>query len=343
MTSLDIAIKSTGLVSSAGLSAPASCAAIRAKISNPTETRFLSPDGNWIMAHQVEFDRPWRGMRKLIHMAAMAISECLQDVARADWERIPLLVCMAEPERPGRLDGLEDQLLAGIQRELGARFAPASAVFAYGRVGAALALARARSLILAQGASRVVIAGADSLVVWPSLSAYLKQDRLLTESNSNGFMPGEAGAALLLGAYEGGEELCCIGIGMGQESAHIASEEPLRAAGLTAAVEAALEEAGREIHDLDFRITDLSGEQYYFKEASLALARIMRKRKESFDIWHPAESIGETGAVIGLAAMAVAHAACRKAYSDGPNILLHLGNDAGERAAIVLRYGDHHG
>ena len=338
-----IAIKSTGLVSSVGLSAPSSCAAIRAKISNPSQTRFLAPDGGWIMAHQVAFDQPWRGTRKLVKMAAMAISECLAGLPRAEWGSVPLLVCVAEAERPGRMDGLDEEILAGIQDEMGARFSPRSAVFACGRVGAAVALARARELILREGVRMVLLAGADSLLLWPSLSAYLKEDRLLTESSSNGFMPGEAGAALLLGPCEGGKELCCTGIGIGKEGAPIASDEPLRANGLTAAIEAALREAGREIYDLDFRITDLSGEQYYFKEAALALARIMRKRKESFDIWHPAESIGETGAAAGLAALAVAFAACRKGYGDGPNILLHLANDDGERAALILRYGDGHG
>lgn len=53
MSAQPIAIKSVGLVTSVGLSAPATCAAIRAKISNPTETRFMGSDGDWIMAHQV--------------------------------------------------------------------------------------------------------------------------------------------------------------------------------------------------------------------------------------------------------------------------------------------------
>ena len=35
------------------------------------------------------------------------------------------------------------------------------------------------------------------------------------------------------------------------------------------------------MHDFDYRITDLSGEQYYFKEAALALSRTLRQSKES--------------------------------------------------------------
>jgi 3-oxoacyl-[acyl-carrier-protein] synthase-1 len=93
------------------------------------------------------------------------------------------------------------------------------------------------------------------------------------------------------------------------------------------------------MHELDFRIADLSGEQYYFKEAALALSRTLRARKDTFDIWHPAECIGETGAVAGLVAFAVASAACRKGYAPGPNILCHAANDAGQRVAVIVRFG----
>jgi 3-oxoacyl-[acyl-carrier-protein] synthase-1 len=132
--------------------------------------------------------------------------------------------------------------------------------------------------------------------------------------------------------------LLCAGIGFGMETAHIDSGEPLRAEGLTAAIKGALTDAGCWMHDLDYRITDLSGEQYYFKEAALARSRILRQRKEEFDIWHPAESIGESGAVAGVASLAVADTACRKAYTAGPNILSHMANDAGQRAAAVLHF-----
>jgi len=68
------------------------------------------------------------------------------------------------------------------------------------------------------------------------------------------------------------------------------------------------------------------------------MSRILRTRKEQFDIWHPAECIGETGAVVGLAMFAQARAACLKAYAPGPNILCHASNDAGERLAAIVRY-----
>ena len=120
--------------------------AFRAKITNPIETRFIDSSGDWIMAHQVALDQPWRGLTKLAKMAALAIEEALQDLDKDQWHRLPLLLCVAEPERPGRLAGLDDQLLTQIQSELGVSFAHPSAVVPHGRVGVAVALAQARSL-----------------------------------------------------------------------------------------------------------------------------------------------------------------------------------------------------
>ncbi|MBK7648470.1 MAG: hypothetical protein IPJ12_15300 [Betaproteobacteria bacterium] len=339
MPAQPIAIANTGLVTSVGLTAPASCAAFRAKIGNPSETRFIDSGGEWIMAHQVQLEQPWRGRTKLAKMAAMVIEECLDGIERKHWSGIPLLLCVAERERPGRLDGLDDQLFLDIQDSLDAGFAEQSAIVAHGRVGVAVALGQARKLINDGKVPRVLIAATDSLLSWPTLSHYEREDRLLIARNSNGFMPGEAAGALLVEAAAGkAGELVCSGIGFGRESAHLDSGVPMRADGLVQAIKSALADAGCQMHDMDYRITDVSGEQYYFKEAALALSRTLRQRKETFDIWHPAECIGETGAAAGAAVIALAHAACRKAFSLGPNILAHMANDTGQRAVLSLQY-----
>ena len=339
MSAIPIAILKTGLVTSVGLTAASTCAALRAKLTNPSETRFIDSGGEWIMAHQVTLEQPWRGLTKLTKMAVMVIEEALASITREEWCRIPLLLCVAEPERPGRQDGLDDQLFLSIQIELGVQFEPQSAIVARGRVGVAVAMAQARTLLGQGKINRVLIAATDSLVSWPTLSHYEREGRLLTANNSNGFMPGEGAGALLVGKSDGSaNELLCTGIGFARETAHLDSGEPLRAEGLSQAIKAALTDAGSEMHHMDFRITDLSGEQYYFKEAALALSRTLRQRKEEFDIWHPAESTGEQGAVAGTAVIALADAACRKAYTKGPNILAHMANDAGQRAALTLQH-----
>jgi len=288
------------------------------------------------MAHRVPLSEPWCGLSRLALMAGVAVEECLAEVPREEWSAIPLMLCTAEQGRPGRLEGLNVDLLAELERQLATRFAPESVTIGNGRVSICTALEQAHELIANGRASRVLIAAADSLLSWPTLSVYERANRLLTPVNSNGFLPGEGAGAILVGPARK-DALICLGLAHSDEPAHIDSEHPLRGEGLARAMRGALNDAGCEMHDMDFRITDLSGEQYYFKEATLALARLLRRRKAEFDIWHPAECIGETGALAGVAMLCVAEAARRKDYAAGPNVLLHMANDDGQRAALVCR------
>jgi 3-oxoacyl-[acyl-carrier-protein] synthase I len=332
-----VAVLASGMVTGVGLNAPSSCAAIRCAIDNFSETRFMDNGGEWIIGSQVPLEQPWRGLPKLIHMVVPAIRECLAQTGDVRPEMIPLLLCVAEKERPGRLQGLDDELFHDVEADLSVHFHPRSRVIAHGRVGGALALVEARRLIYEERLPLCLIAGVDSFLVAATLEAYQEKDRLLTSKNSNGFIPGEAGTAVLVGPplASNEPELLCLGIGAGQESATIDSEEPLRADGLVTAFRAAFADAGTTIDDLDFRLTDSNGEQYWFKEAALAMTRTLRAIKFGFDIWHPADCIGETGAAIGPCVLGVALAAMRKHYAVGPGVLCHFGSDEGERHALI--------
>lgn len=339
MTSLrtPLRIERTGVVCPVGLSAPAACAAIRAKATNPVETAFFDPLGKRFMGHAVALEQPWRGVTKLARMAAMAIDEALDGVPPEQHAEIPLLLCVAEHERPGRLDGLDDLLFPAIEALLGTAFSSRSSIVPQGRVAVPVAMSVAADL-LANGAPRVLVVGVDSLLSASTLTALERDDRLLTARHSNGFMPGEGAAALLLAADAGPPGLYCTGVGFGVEPAHVTSGEPLRGDGLAQAVRQALAAAGRELHEMDLRIADLSGEQYYFKEAALLLSRVMRQLKAEFDLWHPAECTGETGSAAGTIMLAVVDAACRKGYAPGPHTIAHFSADGGRRAALTLQY-----
>jgi 3-oxoacyl-[acyl-carrier-protein] synthase-1 len=69
------------------------------------------------------------------------------------------------------------------------------------------------------------------------------------------------------------------------------------------------------------------------------MTRTLRARKERFEIWHPADCIGETGAAVGPCVLGVALAAARKSYSPGPGALCHFSGDDGDRLALVLAGG----
>ena len=166
-----LCILGSGMVSAVGLSAPASCAAIRCAIDNFQETRFIDRGGEWLIAASVPLEQPWRGRAKLIKMAARAIAEALQSAPGVDPAQTPLLLGVAELERPGRLEGLDIELLHDIERELGLAFHPSSNLIARGRVSGAVALLNARKLIYQGGHRHVLIAGVDSFLSAPTLAA----------------------------------------------------------------------------------------------------------------------------------------------------------------------------
>jgi 3-oxoacyl-[acyl-carrier-protein] synthase-1 len=332
-----LSVAAAGLATGVGLDANAACAAMRAGISASTETRFMV-DGEWLLGCPVPLDPPLRGLDRLAHLAASAIGECLAKT-QADPRVTPLILCVAEKDRPGRLGGLDDALFPAVQGELNVKFHAKSAVIARGRAGVGHALRLAERLVHEGGAPFCIVAGVDSLLVAGTIASLARRGRLLTPNNSNGFIPGEAAAAVALSAPGGrGPGLVCSGVGQATERVTVESEEPLRADGLVAAMRAALADAGRTFDDVHYRITDISGEQYAFREAALAIGRAIRKVKPRFDLWHPAECIGESGAAVGPAILAVALAAGRKGYAPGPGVLCHVGNDDGERAVIVLRW-----
>ena len=333
-----VAILSSGMVTGVGLTAPSSCAAIRCAISNFTETRFMDKGGEWIIGCQVPLDQPWRGRAKLLHMVVPAIRECLEPLAGINGKEIALLLCVAETTRPGRIDGLDSTFFGEIEAVLGMQFHEESVVIAEGKVGGVIALRDARGLIYDKDVSYCVIAGVDSFLVAGTLAVNEVKNRLATSKNSDGFIPGEAAAAILLGKEpaNGNVALRCMGIGLGQEHATVESDEPLKADGLVQAIREALTDANISMGDIDYRITDISGEQYGFKEASLALTRILRVRKERFHLWHPADCVGEVGAAILPICLGVVLAAVRKNYAPGSRALSHVSADTGKRAAAIL-------
>jgi 3-oxoacyl-[acyl-carrier-protein] synthase-1 len=333
-----VAIVGSGMVTGVGLTGPASCAAIRCGLSNVTETRFRDAGGEWIMGSAVPMEEPWRGRMKLLRLLSPALRECLVEMNAVPCDQVPLLLCVAEEDRPGRLAGLDASLLRDLQKELGVRFHQQSQVVTQGRVGGVVALQRAAQLLEDGRVPLALVAGVDSFLTSSTLAAYEQKGRLLTSKNSNGFIPGEAGAAVLLAPYRnaGDPTIACRGLGFGMEKAAVESDEPLRGDGLVAAIRAALGDARQTMANVDFRMADVNGEQYGFKEACLALGRLLRVRKEAFEFWHPSDCIGEVGAAIVPCVLGIARAAARKRYAPGKNALCHFANDAGERAVAIL-------
>jgi 3-oxoacyl-[acyl-carrier-protein] synthase I len=337
-----LAIKAAGMVTAVGFNAASSCAAMRSGISGVRQTNLWDPEsGTYLAAGKVSLPQWWVGLGKLADLVAPAILECWKEAEPIPPQSIPVLLGVASTDRPFRLADLDTQILPEIEHRLGSRLHRASRVVSRDRVSAIAGLRAAGQLIAGGQAPCVIVAAVDSLLVHELKDHYLSQRRLRTPDNSNGFSLGEAGSAVLVvpSGSTPGPELRILGFATAHEPAFIGSDQPVRGQGLTEAIREALADAGVTMQEIHFRITDLNGEHYKFKEMALAVNRFPRKRvEEIFDVWHPAEVVGDVGAAIGPMVLGVSLYASRKGYGIGPTILCTFSNDDGERAALVLHY-----
>jgi 3-oxoacyl-[acyl-carrier-protein] synthase-1 len=337
-----LAVTATGMVTAVGFNSAASCAAMRAGISGVTKGNLWDNEsGEPITVGKVDLPHWWVGRGKLVELVAPAINECLEAAKPTPRAQIPILLGISDKARPHRFIGMEDQLLEEVEVKLNAKHNPESSTIPRERISGVAALNEIRRIFKSGRVPCCIIAGVDSFLQQEVVDAYVDQRRILTPSNSNGFIPGEAGCAALVmpEADSRRSHLEIIGIGFAREAATIESDKPMRAEGLTQAVRAALTDAGIAMHDTSYRITDLNGEHYKFKEAAIVEGRLLQKKMiELYDLWHPNEYLGDIGAAIVPCVLAVALYAGQKAYGPGSRALCHFGNDDGERAALITQF-----
>ena len=89
---------------------------------------------------------------------------------------------------------------------------------------------------------------------------------------------------------------------------------------------------------MHYRLSDIGGGQYWFKEAALAMARTLRPVRAEFPLWHPADCIGEVGAAVVPCLLSVALAAARKDYAPGAGVVCQVGDFGSRRGAMILHH-----
>jgi 3-oxoacyl-[acyl-carrier-protein] synthase-1 len=325
-----------GMVTAVGMDSASASAAMRARLDGFQETRFQgSPEGK-LTGAPIDLPRKWIGDKRLAHLAAGAICEVFDAVPEARGRTV-FILCLAEGDRPGRPVRDNAGLLRMIGQMVEAEPAQRSRVVTHGRPSGHVALDQARRLIAAGEAPFVMIAGVDSYLTSRTISHYVEQRRLLTADNPNGFIPGEAAAAILC-ARPQRSGFGLYGLGLAREPASIYNKEdlPLRADGMTAAYDTAFGETGIEMNRLGYRISDLIGESHWFKQTALASIRLLRGRHEFQDLWSPAESLGNIGAAAVPLMIGWAWTAASKRYAAGNPVLIEASSDEGVCGAAIF-------
>lgn len=334
---MTLVVQAAGMVTAVGLDAPSTCAALRARIDGFAETRFVGSDGNWMIGAAVPLPRNWIGQKRMAHLAAGAIVEIMAQAPDLS-DDTALILCLAEPDRPGRpvkdVNALAKQIAEITETTSHRR----TRVIEHGRPSGFVALQQAEKLMAEGKATRVLIVGVDSYLTGASINAY--RDRILGPGNPNGFIPGEAAAAVLVS--NAGHGLKLTGLGLSREEAHIYNQKdedgldlPLRADGMTNAYKAAFAQAGFGHEKITTKIGDLIGESYWFRQSALAQLRTQRERSEVVPIWPIAASLGNIGAAVVPLMIGWAQDAARKTYAKPGPFLIEASGDDGACGATI--------
>lgn len=335
-------ISATGLACPVGLNAPAACAAMQAGIGIANQLPYACSTGELIMGSAIEqLPHDTEHQERLLAMLSRAIMDCLSRSPHLIPERTPLLVVIAHSDDPSWCPEIAGpRLFASLQARLGVSFDPSySQIFPQGVVGTTSALNIANQRMQQSGIDDVLVCGVDSLIDETILAIYDQQSRLKTPKRPDGLIPGEGAACVRMTRRQGtphSPQLLGSG-GLATEVATILNDEPFRCDGLTLAARTALQGARLQMQDIDFRISDATGESYGLREQSLLVSRLIREEKEELPLWHPAEYVGCTGAAAALLQMVVLEDSYRAGYAPGQRAMICCGNASGERSVTIFQ------
>jgi 3-oxoacyl-[acyl-carrier-protein] synthase-1 len=342
-----------GMVTPVGLSARQTAASVRTGIGrlaeSPVTDRFGEPlvmglveEGELPpLVEELEDRRLSMRAERLARLGGPALCEALPAPPR---DPIPVLLGIAEPRAEAR-QAIGPEILEILSTQTGIAFdTSCSRTYPLGRAGGLVALAEALELLRQGGAPAVLVGAVDSYLDVGVLEVLDDEGRLRTGEVSDGFVPGEGAAFLLIAPAgraqgQGSRPLARVdAAGRGHEAGHIYSQAPHRADGLASAFRAAFDgraRAGAPSALVSCVYGSLNGESHWAKEWGVAQIRCAEHLREPLRVEHPADCIGDAGAalgpiMLGLAALELS----RGSVDDG--CLVWTAADRGERAAALL-------
>jgi 3-oxoacyl-[acyl-carrier-protein] synthase-1 len=333
-------VASGGICCAVGFTASAAIAAIRAGFDHFRKGGFLDDAGKPIIVSSL-YEVPVTGRERLQYMFRAAMVDCLSGLPQsAKHMAYPIILLGAEAVRGEQFGRDIDSLLQTIRPDDGHH--PRTCRVGQGKAGIGEALLAADAIFAQHDAPEyVIIVGADSLLDAATVERLNKARRILTSTNPDGFIPGEAAAAIALTPKASAQPSLWIeGLGQGHEPSSPEGDIPLaQAQGLTEALRQAIKSASAAITvtDYSFQASGVSGEQWYAREAALATDRAIAEELDSFHHCLVSQAVGEVGIACGP--LVLAWVGSQMSPEDlGPKGLLHFSNDSGQRTALAVQY-----
>jgi 3-oxoacyl-[acyl-carrier-protein] synthase-1 len=343
-------ILAIGMVTPVGLCAAQTAASVRTGIGRLAESYVNDVHGNMLvmgladqehlppLAEILEDDALSPRHLRLARMGGPALAEVL---AVEPTQPIPLLLGVTEPRKEANYP-VGQELLRILSAQAGHELdINRSRVYALGRAAGLVALAEALTLINRREVDTVLVGGVDSYLDIALLQALDREGRLKSGVLSDGFVPGE-GAAFVLVAAAGTarrqrrQPLALItGVGRGHEPGHIYSHEPHRGEGLNSAFRALFDAVPDPADRVGCVYVSLNGESFWAKEWGVASIRSADRLSDPLRIEHPVDCMGDPGAALGLIMLALATHELSRGSGQSP-CLVCAASDGAERVAVLL-------
>ncbi len=197
---------------------------------------------------------------------------------------------------------------------------------------------------LASGAIEAAVVGGAHTDYDPrAIAALCAADRLFGSDNLDALIPGEAAAFAVLMRPDVARRLRLRAwadlhaVATAFEKARPDNDEPaFRAAGLTAALRAALGPLADEGMRAGWVLTDLTFETFRHFEMQAAVTRTQRHFCEPQQVDSPAQRMGNLGAAAMPLHVALAVEGWRRGWAPHPFAVSIAGSDGGERAALLM-------
>jgi len=335
------AILGVGACTPIGLRADSAAAAYYSDIPNiQIHPRFIDAGGQRVsMAFVDAIERP-READRMAMLATAAVRDLLAQPGVGGQEADLLLALPAY--RPGFDHEDARGFTAKIRDCLGSAIALGEVVMCqHDQAGGVVTLAMAMDRNAPGRGRHCVVVAADSYVGADTLDWIEADQRLKTEENPFGLIPGEAAAAMLLGppATRPGTP-SIVGSGLVRETAD-AAPGPYLGRALSGALLGATDALASRQVPVKHLFVDLNGEIWRTDSFGNALVRASPRfaLEESFNIL--ANRVGETGAAYGVLAAVFAVIGRRIGMLDGRHACIcGSSSRSGARAAVVLDLGE---
>ncbi len=344
-----VVIVAMGACTPLGRDAWASAAAVRAGISGFSQHPYMIDTAGEPMRVAIV---PWidiglSGAERLAALLFPAMDQALEPMASTAGKALKVALALGLPvPKPGLADDIQSQMMKAIGRQYAQRFT-AAAPFVAGHAAGLMALQAATQKLRRGELDACVVAGVDSYIE-PETLEWLEACEQLHSAgplnNAWGFIPGEAGAALLL-MRESVAKTCglqplaaVLGCGQAMETKRIKTETICIGEGLTQAFRAALAAAPANSKVTDV-YCDMNGEPYRADEYGFTCLRTKEYFASASDFVAPADCWGDVAAASGPLHVMLATAAGHKGYANGDLAFAWASAETGERAAALLITG----